>query len=126
MKLVVVAFAALTLLPGHVRAADVSFSGNAVLESCRRLAMLKAPISTEDAFLMGECGGMTRTLVAIEDQLSPNARFCLPEAVTFQQANKVFVAFLDAHPERLHELSTVLAMNAFRAAWPCGASDAKQ
>jgi hypothetical protein len=69
---------------------------------------------------------MMRTLVAIGSYLPPNMRFCVPGDVTFQQSSKVFVAFLDAHPERLQVLSTVLAMDAFRAAWPCSATAAKQ
>ncbi|UPK32859.1 hypothetical protein IVB18_32065 [Bradyrhizobium sp. 186] len=101
------------------RAEPVSFSGNEVLESCRRYAMFKQPISTDDALFIGDCAGMTRTLAAIGSHLPPKIRFCVPGAVTFQQAGKVFVAFLDAHPERLQELSTVLAIEAFRAAWPC-------
>jgi hypothetical protein len=97
----------------------ISFSGNEVLESCRRYAMFKQPISTDDALFMGDCAGMTRTLGTIGSHLPPKIRFCMPGAVTFQQAGKVFVAFLDAHPERLQELSTVLAIDAFKAAWPC-------
>jgi hypothetical protein len=122
MKLAIVAFVVLASLAGSAMCKDfgpVSFSGNEVLEPCRRLAMFKDPISTSDALFVGDCAGMTRTLVAIGSYLPPHTRFCVPGAVTFQQASKVFVAFLDAHPERLQELSTVLAMVAFRAAWPC-------
>ena len=123
-----IALAAFALLLGAVDPAEcqaISFSGNRVLESCRSVAMSKDPISAGEGLFMGDCAGMTRTLVAIGSHLPPKMRFCVPGAVTFQQASKVFVAFLDAHPERLQELSTVLAIDAFRAAWPCSATAAK-
>jgi Rap1a immunity proteins len=35
------------------------------------------------------------------------------------QAVKAVVAYIDQHPERLHERFEVLALEAMQQAWPC-------
>lgn len=114
--------AALTVLVGltapQARAANEQ-TGNDILESCRKMGNLTPPKAINEALYIGDCAGMSRTLVSIGSHLQPSMRFCMPGAATFQQAAKVFVAYMDANPQRLHELSLILAIDAFRAAWPC-------
>jgi hypothetical protein len=127
MRIALAAFAVVIGASSGARADPARFSGNEILESCRLFAKNKVPISANDALYEGDCAGMTRTLAVIGSYLPQNMRFCTPPDVTFQQTTKVFVAFLDAHPERLQEPATVLAMDAFRVAWPCSdAPAAKQ
>ena len=94
-------------------------TGNDVIDGCRRAASLSYGTTTAEALWAGKCTGVIQTLVGIGSHLSARARFCVPGEVTFQQAAKVFVKFLDSHPERLHELSTILAIDSLRATWPC-------
>jgi hypothetical protein len=42
-----------------------------------------------------------------------------PAGVLGGQAVKVVVAYIDARPARMHERFDRLALEAFRAAWPC-------
>jgi hypothetical protein len=98
-------------------------TGNDVLEGCRRASSLRYGSTVAEALLSGDCSGTVRTLFGIGSHLQENMRFCIPGEVTFQQAGKVFVRYLDTHPERLHELYIILAVDAFRAVWPCKKSN---
>ena len=39
--------------------------------------------------------------------------------VTAEQATRVLLKYMDAHPEETHERAEPLAVAAFRTAWPC-------
>ena len=94
-------------------------TGNEVLESCRKFATEKTATSPKEAYFMGVCSGMMGALIEVGLLLDGMRRFCLPVGVTDRQSTKVFISFLDAHPQRLHEQATSLAVEAFHAAWPC-------
>jgi Rap1a immunity proteins len=46
-------------------------------------------------------------------------RFCLPEKSTNDQILKVFVKYLDDHPEELHKPAALLLIQAMVKAFPC-------
>ncbi len=45
--------------------------------------------------------------------------FCVPQKVTNSQLIKIFVNYLNANPERLHEFYVGLVLSAMREAFPC-------
>jgi hypothetical protein len=45
--------------------------------------------------------------------------YCFPDAVTNGEMLRVFVKYLDAHPEVLHEPAALLYIEAMRKAFPC-------
>jgi len=44
---------------------------------------------------------------------------CVPEEVSKRQFAEVVKKYLNEHPERLHDGSTVLVTEAIESAWPC-------
>ena len=42
-----------------------------------------------------------------------------PKGVTTRQGLQVLVKYMSDHPEQLHEKTVILAIKAFRQAWPC-------
>jgi Rap1a immunity proteins len=64
---------------------------------------------------MGQMKAMLFLAPAIDGPL----RACPPNGSNIFQAAKVVVAYLDAHPERLHESFLGLAITAIAQAWPC-------
>jgi len=45
--------------------------------------------------------------------------FCLPDQVTNDQIIKIFVKYLDDHPEELHQPASLLLVTSMRKAFPC-------
>ena len=76
-----------------------------------------------DTFRKGECGGIVETVAYLASFLPLDVRSCPPTGSTTGQAVRIVVSFLEAHPERLHEDFTDLAMEALRQAWPCVKGD---
>ena len=48
-----------------------------------------------------------------------NALFCLPGAISNQQATRIVLRYLKDHPESLHLNVSILAIRAFNEAYPC-------
>ncbi|MGA7225461.1 MAG: Rap1a/Tai family immunity protein, partial [Candidatus Acidiferrales bacterium] len=46
--------------------------------------------------------------------------YCFPDSVTNGQMLRVFVKYLDEHPQDLHEPAALLYIEAMRRAFPCG------
>ncbi len=46
--------------------------------------------------------------------------YCFPDSVTNGQMLRVFVKYLDDHPQDLHEPAALLYIEAMRKAFPCG------
>ena len=46
--------------------------------------------------------------------------YCFPDSVTNGQMLRVFVKYLDEHPQDLHEPAALLYIEAMRKAFPCG------
>jgi|HubBroStandDraft_5_1064220.scaffolds.fasta_scaffold420854_2 hypothetical protein len=44
---------------------------------------------------------------------------CSPTGTTRGQAVRTVVQYIDAHPTRIHDRFTSVALEALRAAWPC-------
>jgi hypothetical protein len=113
--------------------------GNHLLKACAAFVAQEdatgqsAEPDVYEMFLSGTCGGYVAGVVDahIADVLravvlrgSLRPAFCIPEAVTRLQEIRVFVAYLKAHPEHLHEGGITLVYGALGEAWPCPAKGA--
>ncbi|ERH56497.1 Rap1a/Tai family immunity protein [Pseudomonas simiae] len=97
-------------------------TGNEMAENCR--AFLKEKIPSDKYFNAGVCAGfvhgVTDTLVLARVASPETIAICIPhEGFTMGQAAKVLLKYLDDHPETLHENVSMLAAQAYRAAYPC-------
>ncbi len=66
--------------------------------------------------MAGLCSGTVRTLLSVDV-----IETCVPSRSTQGQAVRVVMRYIEARPERQHESFVLLALEAFRAAWPCPA-----
>ena len=118
MRFIWSAIVTLVVSSGEARA-NVETTGADAIEGCRLISRLKLPNGFANSLRMGECSGMLSTLWLVGRDLEKSSRYCVPTSATTQQMAKGFVQFLDAHPERQHELASLLAIELFRSTWPC-------
>ena len=106
-------------------------SANNILPGCHLLILPTPPTSTAgvDGWSVGMCFGTIDGLLAVaRDQQfklimrygkADDAPFCVPGQATFAQVLRVAVAYVEQHPERMHEEFAPLALEALQKAWPC-------
>jgi Rap1a immunity proteins len=86
-------------------------SANYVMPGCRNY--ISDDPKSGDIFKSGLCWGLISGLTyAPEDT-------CVPPTATQKQAVSVVVQYIDTRPARTHEDFRKLALEAFKAAWPC-------
>jgi hypothetical protein len=100
--------------------------GNDLLKQCGvAVAFIDgARIETRDSpnisFCLGFLQGITQTNVLYQQAQKSDAQFCLPTSgITNGQAARIVVKYLRDHPEALHNGEFVLAVWAFKEAFPC-------
>jgi hypothetical protein len=108
------ALAALLLAPVQARAEAPDRSANYWLPHCQDA--LKETVPPDKVFLAGVCVGI---LLAAGATLQQTSLQCPPAGVSINQAVRVVVAYIEAHPARMHEDFIALAGEAAAAAWPC-------
>lgn len=97
-------------------------TGSEMLANCQ--AFLKDPTPPNQMFPAGLCGGY---IMGIADGLMyaqiadpKRTAICMPEkGYTVGQGVRVLNKYLNDHPEKLNQDVSLLALNAFRAAFPC-------
>src|SRR5262245_3291613 len=70
----------------------------------------------------GMCGGYLRGF-ADSHSLLGDRSFCVPTQATTEQLGKVFLKYMDQHPEDLHRDAGAMVAAALRNAFPCGAAN---
>jgi hypothetical protein len=102
-------------------------SGYYVVHGCKLGLGLERPEPGLPVY-QGVCLGVIATLsqLAFARALPKQHEFCPPETSTRDQMMMVVVKHIENHPETLHQAFTVLAITAFRAAFPCGATQQKR
>jgi Rap1a immunity proteins len=114
MKRHAIAIAAAMALLGQQSAVAQQDTGSAdyVIVGCRD------GMSGENRqpFRQGLCGGIVQTILYFG---RTNFNVCMPEGVTMGQAIRVVVAYIDEHPERIHERFETLAIEVLQHSWPC-------
>ena len=103
-------------LPAAGQGTDAKYgTGRFFYEHCK--AVLDKDNSHE-LYRQGECAGILATMSYFSEQLPKAYRFCSPTDATTGQLAKVFVEYMDKHPDRLDQQATQAAGPAFTTAWP--------
>jgi hypothetical protein len=108
-------------LLGAVSAAVFADGAN-LLSKCKAYVEVGPDRSARDpveAFRTDICVGGISGLVHVGRLLPRHISFCNPPGVTPGQAPRMVVAYIEAHPERIHDDFTELALEAMYDTWPC-------
>ena len=93
-------------------------SANAWFSGCKAFAEGQPP--TSEIYALGSfCSGVVHGLAGVSKLLPPEWQSCVPASSTAQQLAQVVVRYIEARPQRMHEDLRLLALDAFRDAWPC-------
>jgi hypothetical protein len=65
------------------------------------------------------CYGEIDALAFVGTLLNSDDRFCMPVVVAREEALRVVVRYLEAHPEAKNENFKIIALAAMKAEWPC-------
>ena len=77
-------------------------------------------LALKAGFCLGYFQGVLISNVMFTAHKRGDAFFCAPIEVTPEQARKVFLKYLNDHPEQLHENPNSIAVSSLIAAFPCG------
>jgi hypothetical protein len=135
MSLVLLVFVAAA---GTVRAQDsIDTSGNVFLAHCGAVLDQENPLGVDEqesiciTYIMGIHNGMSTAIGIYKAMKSPkgagegNLRdvgVCLPQEMPAKQLSRIVVKYIRNHPENAHWTTTLLAFNAWLAAFPCRAA----
>jgi hypothetical protein len=98
--------------------AQSTVTGNYMLQSCESL-MKGLARDQADAFRQGTCSGIADALRQTGTFIEAPFKWCTPDGVTTGQVIRVWVVYMQKHPELLHMHYSDLAFMALSEAWPC-------
>jgi hypothetical protein len=123
---VVGAFIALNVTAAGAQQQDVA-SAHAVLPGCKYYVALadgqKPELTVPVAVAAGYCAAVLDVFTA-SSALDPV--MCADTDIDKTTAMLVFIRYIEARPQRMHERFLVLAREALRQAWPCVHSFGRQ
>jgi len=90
-------------------------SGNYMLLHCEHFVQRSEKFDVWD----GECGGTINAFLFLGSELPDGFKVCRPKKSTPQQAGRIVLAYLNAHPQTLHQNYRGLILTALHEAWPC-------
>jgi hypothetical protein len=115
MRTIVTALAMLVTASAANAQADID-TANYMLPYCKQF--VNPPVdhvpSAMEALSIGFCAGMVSGI-----GFSDARDICTPGEAMLNQMVGVVVAYIEAHPARVHENFKLLAAEALRSAWPC-------
>jgi hypothetical protein len=117
MRVMTFGLSAAALLTADVKAADIN-SANYLLPACRDFLRQGGKI-TPFILDQGICVGMIEGLAYVSHLLPLFLSSCPENAVTTGQKVRVVIAYIERHPQRMHEDFRRLAGEAMHEAWPC-------
>lgn len=116
----------------RLRRIETSFRhvGAALLALCAGLASAQQPRAQDFASgnywviecsqeIAPECAAYLQGMNDFHNEPAVPALYCIPKGVTKRQMRDVVVRHLRDNPARLHLPFARLAVDAFKAAWPC-------
>jgi hypothetical protein len=103
-----------------------ALSAEEMASNCKGVAnaaISSGQISLPTDFETGVCWGAFTSLheaaFATGSDDKPVFHICFPDSASVSESVKVFLAYLDKHPEKLHESYFMIAVMANQAAFPC-------
>jgi Rap1a immunity proteins len=118
MRAVLLGLLAGTLLAGNADAQQSLRSANELVPACKNF-LAERGTTLKDGFDQGLCVGLLDAVNYLTGNLPPDFSSCNPKGVTVGQQVRVFLAYVERRPQRLHEDFRNLAIEAFHEAWPC-------
>lgn len=108
-----------TALTGIARAADTEdWLGDVrqLLPACKAAEYPEQIHSLLIAFRAGACMGLVDGLLIM---LRWQNLVCPPDSIDYDQAMRVVIVYVEAHPTEIQDGTRALAVRALRDAWPC-------
>ena len=95
--------------------------GNELLEACRQTIEFSDSDDKYNEFNAGSCWGYIRATNDMYEVMAQNAKrtICVSPRIGRKQITMVVVKYLKEHPERLHNVASLLIYQAFQEAFPC-------
>lgn len=124
MKQLIAAFGLVGIFGwGAAMADDTLSNGNGMLLACQYFINAQQNQNPANDFQGGVCAGfvagVSNTLTAVRFSSPDRIPICIPDGFTFGQGARVFIKYMENHPEQLNQNPTSLAITAFREAFPC-------
>jgi hypothetical protein len=121
MRLILIATIIVCLaLPATAQNNEMN-SVNALIPMCALASKIlngNVRLDALDSYKAGYCLGIVQTAY----DLSPAFQVCHPTGVELRQRLRIALLYILKNPARLHEPFELLALEAFREAWPCPSS----
>lgn len=117
-----------------------TFSSGNLLKTCnvglKAAEAGKAPDNGDDAYNSGTCIGYLKGFLymelaysatlavlknpnASEEDIRKKAHFCLPDRVMNKELARVFINYMNQHPEEISKEACTSLLNAFTETYPC-------
>lgn len=125
MLRVVLVFSLLAIPARPADKDDVVGFGNSFYDHCASAETLLDKGNSSDAetlhgmFCLGFAEGLTMGIMAADGAHGQHT-FCEPDNVTNLQIVRIVRKYIADHPEKAHEVTAVLAVEALSRAFPCG------
>lgn len=120
MRICLLSIALIALLMTPI---ECESNGNDFLSFCNQfIRVMEDSLGEVDDMEVGMCIGFIGTsqeFIQVWQYESGWPEICLPDGVEVDQLARVFVKYLEEHPERLHERQMRLLIDSFRIAFPC-------
>jgi hypothetical protein len=100
--------------------ANMDNSANGVYAGCKMFAQGQPTPNAQLAMMGNYCSGVLHGLAGMGQYVTvPEWISCVPSESSTSQLARVFIKFVDEHPERMHQDFRVLTLESFHYAFPC-------
>lgn len=95
--------------------------GNQLLQACNQAIKYFDSDERSNVFNAGSCWGYIRAANDMYEIMAQDSirTICIPSETGTQQMIRVVVKYLIDHPERLHNVASLLIYEAFKESFPC-------
>ena len=95
--------------------------GNLLQEVCSEAIKLFDSRDEADVFNAGNCFGYIRAANDMYEVMvnNSNRTICIPSGISGKQLIRIVDKYLKEHPEKLHNVATLLVYEAFQESFPC-------
>lgn len=109
---------------GNSSGGTEGIDGKTSLEICRDAIKYveNQELTNQEKINGSYCGGFLLGFYEshlIEQEMTKPKLYCIPNDIKTEQLNRIFVKFLEEHPERLSEETAALLYDSLKTAFPC-------
>lgn len=106
----------MTIVVGILLASPAAaLTGNDLADHCN------LELSEDQIFCLAYVAGVYDAHIELERSgyLTTGSTICRPDKATYKQMGKIFMGYIDSHPEQLHLTASILVLVSLQEAWPC-------